>query len=108
MTPARLFARCGLLAAALLCHQPAAAACTQQPVKAARIEVVGRDMLIDGVPASVYRMEFAGSAADVSDEFRAFWTRERVPAQGRRELSGLLLSALDGPCHYVLQTAPQA
>ncbi|CAD6517462.1 hypothetical protein LMG24235_00960 [Paraburkholderia sabiae] len=76
--------------------------CDRQPVHAERVQMIGRDMLVEGVPASVYGMEFNGTSDDVSSEFRAFWTRAHVPAMGRRDASGLLLAALDGACHYVL------
>jgi hypothetical protein len=76
--------------------------CNRQPVHAARVQMIGRDMLINGVPATVYGMEFGASPDDVSNEFRAFWTRAHVHAMGRRDASGLLLTALDGACHYVL------
>ncbi|HWT38414.1 MAG TPA: hypothetical protein VN289_19155 [Paraburkholderia sp.] len=77
-------------------------ACDRQPVQAVRVQTIGRDMLVNGVPASVYGMEFSGTSADVSDEFRAFWTHAHVPSLERRDASGLLLAALDGACHYVL------
>jgi hypothetical protein len=70
--------------------------------------MIGRDMLVNGVPASVYGMEFDMSPDQVSDAFRAFWTRAKVPAMGRRDASGLMLAALDGACHYVLVIAPRA
>ena len=91
-----------LVAAMPLQAMAADPACDRQPVHAAHVQVIGSDMRIDGVPASVYGMEFGGTAADVSNEFRAFWTRAHVPATGRRDASGLLLAALDGACHYVL------
>ncbi|ACC73457.1 hypothetical protein PPMP20_16195 [Paraburkholderia phymatum] len=77
-------------------------ACDRQPVHATHVQVIGRDMLIEGVPASVYRMTFSGTSADVSSEFGAFWTQAHVPATERRDASGVLLAALDGACHYVL------
>ncbi|TXC83433.1 hypothetical protein FRZ40_23835 [Paraburkholderia azotifigens] len=77
-------------------------ACDRQPVRAAHVQVIGRDMLVEGVPTSVYGMEFSGTSADVSNEFHAFWTHAHVPARERRDASGLLLAALDGACHYVL------
>jgi hypothetical protein len=80
----------------------AATTCDKLPVKPERTQAIGRDMIVNGVPTSVLRMEFAGSPDDVSTEFRQFWTREAVPAKGRRGPSGLLLSALDGACFYLL------
>jgi hypothetical protein len=77
-------------------------ACDKQPVEAGHIQAIGRDMVINGVPASILSVEFAGSPDEVSNEFRAFWKREDVPAKGVRTSSGLVLSALDGACHYVL------
>jgi hypothetical protein len=82
-------------------------ACSRQPVAAQRVQMLGRDMLVNGVPASVYGMEFDGSPDDVSNAFRAFWTRAHVPAVGRRNGSDLLLAALDGACHYVLVVPPR-
>ncbi|GJH38094.1 hypothetical protein CBA19CS91_35075 [Paraburkholderia hospita] len=84
-----------------------AQACDRQPVHAERVQMIGRDMLVNGVPASVYGMEFDGTPDDVSDAFRAFWTRAHVPATGRRDASGTLLAALDGVCHYVLVVPPR-
>ena len=82
-------------------------ACDRQPVHAERVQMIGRDMLVNGVPASVYGMEFDGTPDDVSNAFRAFWTRAHVPATGRRDASGMLLAALDGMCHYVLVIPPR-
>ncbi|BFG75347.1 hypothetical protein PTKU46_33800 [Paraburkholderia terrae] len=82
-------------------------ACDRQPVHAERVQMIGRDMLVNGVPASVYGMEFDGTPDDVSNAFRAFWTRAHVPATGRRDASGMLLTALDGMCHYVLVIPPR-
>jgi len=82
-------------------------ACDRQPVHAERVQMIGRDMLVNGVPASVYGLEFDGTPDDVSNAFRAFWTRSHVPATGRRDASGMLLAALDGMCHYVLVIAPR-
>jgi hypothetical protein len=97
------------LCAALFCAwQPLASAaqCDRFPVRPERVQVIGRDMLIDGIPATIFGLEFAGSANDVSEAFRAFWMREGVPAKARLDSSNLLLTALDGPCHYVLLIAP--
>jgi hypothetical protein len=100
--------RVGLYAGLFCALQPLAAAarCDRLPVQPERVQVIGRDMLIDGMPTTIFGLEFAGSANDVSDAFRSFWTREGVPAKARLEASGLLLTALDGPCHYVLLIAP--
>ncbi|CAB3755147.1 hypothetical protein [Paraburkholderia humisilvae] len=94
------------LACTLLLPVAAAAECDRRPVQPERIQIIGRDMLVNGVPATVYGLEFAQSADEVSESFRAFWAREGVPAKARLEFSGLLLSALDGACHYVLLIAP--
>ncbi|SEB08652.1 hypothetical protein SAMN05192564_10612 [Paraburkholderia sartisoli] len=92
-----------LACAALLVHAGSArAACDKQPVKAERVQAVGLDMLVNGVPTSVRALDFAGSADDVSSAFREFWTQEDVPAKGVRGPNGLVLSALDGACLYVL------
>ncbi|HTJ26158.1 MAG TPA: hypothetical protein VMA36_08335 [Candidatus Limnocylindria bacterium] len=97
------------LYAGLLCAlQPLAAAaqCDRFPVPPERVQVIGRDMLVNGIPTTIFGLEFAGSANDVSEAFRAFWTHEGVPAKARLESSSLLLTALDGPCHYVLLITP--
>jgi hypothetical protein len=47
-------------------------------------------------------MQFDGSIDDVSKAFRAFWTAENAPAKGRSTASGLMLSAVDGNCLYLL------
>ena len=97
-----------LICAALLAHAGNAhAACDKQPVKAERVQAVGLDMLINGVPTSVRALDFAGTADEVSSAFREFWTQEDVPAKGIRGPDGLVLSALDGACLYVL-TIPDA
>ncbi|HEY4353673.1 MAG TPA: hypothetical protein VGN31_20780 [Paraburkholderia sp.] len=100
--------RTGLFGALLCALQPlaAAAGCDRIPVQPERVQTIGRDMLVNGVPTAIYGLEFAGSAHDVAEAFRAFWTREGVPAKARLESSTLLLTALDGPCHYVLLLAP--
>lgn len=77
-------------------------ACNKQPVPAASVQAVGRDMIVSGVPTSVLAVDFNGTPEDVTNQFRDFWTREDVPFKGQRGPSGLLLSALDGNCHYVL------
>ncbi|SDJ50347.1 hypothetical protein SAMN04487926_15621 [Paraburkholderia steynii] len=82
-------------------------ACDRQSVHAERVQMIGRDMLVNGVPTSVYGMEFDGTPDDVSDAFRTYWTRAHVPATGRRDASGTLLAALDGMCHYVLVIPPR-
>ncbi|CAE6739294.1 hypothetical protein R75483_02588 [Paraburkholderia domus] len=108
MTFAQLIARCSWLAFALISGVAMAdTACDKQPVKADRMQAIGRDMIVNGVPTSVWGLEFAGSPSDVSNEFREFWTNEGVPAKGKRGPSGWLLSALDDTCHYVLTIPPQ-
>ncbi|WP_238812911.1 hypothetical protein [Paraburkholderia sp. SG-MS1] len=77
------------------------------PVQPQGTVAIGRDMIVDGVPASVTGMQFAGAVDDVSNAFRDFWRREDAPAKSLPISSGWLLSALDGPCLYVLSLAPQ-
>ncbi|WJF91760.1 hypothetical protein QS306_16960 [Paraburkholderia bonniea] len=77
-------------------------ACDKRPVKAERTEVFGQNLLVNGVPTTVLGQTFAGSPEEVIAEFRAFWRKQQVPAMGRRNASGMLLSALDTSCHYVL------
>jgi hypothetical protein len=106
---ARLLTNRTSLFCAFLCvlHPLTAAAhCDRFPVPPERVQVIGRDMLVNGMPATIYGLQFAGSANDVSEAFRAFWMREGVPAKARLESSSLLLTALDGPCLYVLTIAP--
>jgi hypothetical protein len=108
MTLAQSIARGFLLACTLISGVAVAdTACDKQPVKAVLTQAIGRDMIVNGVPSSVWGLEFAGSPADVSNEFREFWTREDVPAKGKRGPSGWLLSALDETCLYVLTIPPQ-
>lgn len=83
-------------------------ACNKQPVPAASVQAVGRDMIVSGVPTAVLAVDFNGTPEDVTNQFRDFWTREDVPFKGQRGPSGLLLSALDGNCHYVLTIPPQS
>lgn len=83
-------------------------ACDKQPVKAERTQALGRDMIVNGVPTSVWRLEFAGSPDEVSNEFREYWTRDDVAAKGMRTPSGWLLAALDESCQYVLSLPKQA
>ncbi|WP_153102293.1 hypothetical protein [Paraburkholderia hayleyella] len=80
----------------------AAPTCGKQPVKAARTEVLGRDLLVNGIPTTVLGLTFAGSPDDVIAEFRAFWRKQEVPAMGKRGRGSMLLSALDDDCHYAL------
>jgi hypothetical protein len=86
----------------------AGTACNKTPVPPQSTQAIGRDMIVNGVPTSVVGMQFAGTTDDVSQAFRDFWTGEGVPAKGQRNSSGLLLSALDGQCLYVLSIPPQA
>jgi hypothetical protein len=96
------------LAGALIAGIPVAdAACNKMPVQPQGTVAIGRDMIVNGVPASVTGMQFAGAVDDVSNAFRDFWRREDVPAKGLPSSSGWLLSALDGQCLYVLSIAPQ-
>src|SRR5262249_31774644 len=90
----RMSAQSCWLAYALL-PVAAVAECDRRPVPPERIQVIGRDLLVNGVPTAIYGLEFAQSADLVSDAFRAFWAREGVPAKARLESSGLLLTALD-------------
>jgi hypothetical protein len=85
----------------------AGSACNRVPVSPHSSEAIGRDMIVNGVPTSLVGMQFAGTTNDVSNAFREFWTREDVPAKGRADSSGLLLSALDGGCLYVLSIPRQ-
>jgi hypothetical protein len=85
----------------------AGTACNKVPVPPESTQAIGRDMIVNGVPTSVVGMQFTGTTDDVSRAFRDFWTREDVPAKGRTNASGLLLSALDGQCLYLLSIPPQ-
>jgi len=85
----------------------ASSSCDKTPVPPQSIQAIGRDMIVNGVPMSIVGMEFAGTIDDVSKTFREFWTREDVPAKGQTSSSGLLLSALDGSCLYVLNLPQQ-
>lgn len=101
----RYFARGVCVAGALIsCISSAFAgnACNKTPVRPQNSQAFGRDMIVNGVPSSLIGMQFAGTPNDVSNAFREFWLREDVPAKGRANSSGLLLSALDGACLYVL------
>ncbi|MGF6244470.1 hypothetical protein P3T42_006237 [Paraburkholderia sp. GAS38] len=82
-------------------------ACNKQPVQTQSIEAIGRDMIVNGVPTSVVGIQAAGTPHDVSNEFREFWTREGVQIKAQVSPSGMLLSALDSPCLYVLSIPPQ-
>ena len=64
-------------------------------------------MIVNGVPTSILGLDFTGTPDDVSKQFRAFWVDEGVPAKIQRGPSGLLLSALDEHCLYILNIPPQ-
>jgi hypothetical protein len=99
------FARGACVAGALISGVSgvfADSACNKTPVPPHSSQAFGPDMIVNGVPTSLVGMQFAGTPADVSNAFREFWIREDVPAKGRTASSGLLLSALDGACLYVL------
>lgn len=85
----------------------AGAACNKTPVVPQSVQAFGRDMIVNGVPTSIVGVQFAATVDDVSKAFRAFWTREDVRAKSQPGASGLLLSALDGTCLYVLELPPQ-
>ncbi|ASL46594.1 hypothetical protein bAD24_III04350 [Burkholderia sp. AD24] len=97
----------GLAAALIAGHVAADPACNKTPVPAQSTQVFGRDMIVNGVPTSIVGVQYAGTIDDVSKAFRAYWTREDVPAKGQTSASGVLLSALDGHCLYVLSLPPQ-
>lgn len=104
------FARGACVAGALISGVSmavAGTACNKTPVPPQSSQPFGRDMIVNGVPTSLVGMQFAGTSDDVSDAFREFWIREDVPAKGRSDSSGLLLSALDGNCLYVLSIPRQ-
>ena len=103
--------RRALLSACLLMlpfAAPAQERCDKQPVAPERIEMVGRDMLINGLESTVTAVTLPGSSQDVSAAFRDFWSREDVPAKGRSLGASLALSALDGDCFYLLQLPRQS
>ncbi|WP_236066838.1 hypothetical protein [Paraburkholderia haematera] len=85
----------------------AGTACNKQPVQPQSVQAIGRDMIVNGVATSIVGIQYAGTPDDVSKAFREFWTAENVPAKSQNNPSGLLLSALDGPCLYTLTIAPQ-
>lgn len=102
------FVRGGFLMSVLAAGSAVAdTACNKTPVAPQSVQAFGRDMIVNGVPTSVVGMEFAGTANDVSKAFQDFWTNEDVPAKGRSDSSGLMLSALDDHCLYVLNIPPQ-
>lgn len=97
-----------LLACALIADAAVAGtACDKTPVRPQSVEAIGRDMIVNGVPTSVVGMQFDGTVGDVSKAFREFWIGESVPAKGRSTASGLMLSAVDGNCLYLLSLPPQ-
>lgn len=105
MSQIRQFVHLVCIAAALTVSASAAAAgaaCDKTPVPPRSSQAFGRDMIVNGVSTSLIGMQFAGSSGDVSNAFREFWIRDDVPAKGRADSSGLLLSALDGECLYLL------
>ncbi len=105
---ARSIAHGGLFTCALLSGAAMAdTACNKQPVKAEHVQVIGQDMIVNGVPASMLALEFTGTAADVSNQFQDFWKQEGVPAKVQQGSSGRFLSALDDACSYVLTIPTQ-
>ncbi len=64
-------------------------------------------MVVNGVPTSLVGMQFDETVDDVSKAFREFWIAENAPAKGRSTASGLMLSAVDGNCLYLLSLPPQ-
>jgi hypothetical protein len=64
-------------------------------------------MIVNGVPTSILGVDFNGKPDDASKQFRAFWVAEGVPTKIQHEPSGLLLSALDEHCLYILNIPPQ-
>lgn len=108
MRVSRSFTHGGWIASALISGATFAdTACNRQPVQPQSVQAVGQDMIVNGVPTSIVGVEFAGTPNDVSKEFREFWTGEAVPAKWQNGPSGMLISALDGTCLYVLTIAPQ-
>ncbi|MFM0061220.1 hypothetical protein PQR64_37025 [Paraburkholderia phytofirmans] len=96
-----------LVCALITASAVAGAACNKTPVPPQSVQAFGRDMIVNGVPTSVVGMEFAGTASDVSKAFREFWINEDVPAKGQSNSSGLMLSALDDHCLYMLAIPAQ-
>jgi hypothetical protein len=81
--------------------------CNKTPVPPQSSQAFGRDMIVNGVPTSLVGMQFTGTTDEVSNVFREFWSRDDVPAKGSTDSAGLLLSALDGNCLYVLSIPRQ-
>ncbi|CAE6763175.1 hypothetical protein R69927_03898 [Paraburkholderia domus] len=98
---------CGLAGVLLAGAATAGTTCNKQPIQPQSVQAIGRDMIVNGVPTSVVGMQYAGTPNDVSKAFREFWTSEDVPAKGQSSPSGMLLSALDDHCLYVLSIPPQ-
>jgi hypothetical protein len=88
-------------------HAARSAACDKIPVQPRSTQSVGRDMVVNGVSTSLAGMEFAGTPKDISNAFREFWIREDVPAKARLNATGLMLSALDDQCLYILNIPSQ-
>ncbi|CAB3649830.1 hypothetical protein LMG22037_00928 [Paraburkholderia phenoliruptrix] len=108
MKPTAYFAGGAVVACALFAGAAnAATSCDKTPVKPRSVEAIGRDMVVNGVPTSLVGMQFDGTVDDVSKAFREFWIAENAPAKGRSTASGLMLSAVDGNCLYLLSLPPQ-
>jgi hypothetical protein len=94
----------GALAAWICTALPAAAnECDRQPVRAASVQAIGSDMVVNGSAMAVRAVTFDAPADEVAREFRAYWKREELPSQALSGKRGLTMSALDGICQYVLE-----
>ncbi len=103
MNGRRPYLALGFILAWLLTMQLAYASCDKRPVVPERVELIGRDMLVNGLETTVTALTMRGTPETVSAAFREFWVQEGAPAKGRPQAAGLALSAIDGECFYLLQ-----
>ncbi|TDA47470.1 hypothetical protein [Burkholderia pyrrocinia] len=94
------------IAAAALCTPFAtwaASLCDRVPVRAASAQVVGEDMIANGLPMTVVAVQFDESPARVANAFHDYWKRDGIVALELTGPRGTTLSAYDGVCQYVVE-----
>lgn len=92
-----------LACAVCLASHAAAQTCDRMPVRAANVQTIGGDMLVNGMPAAVWALKFDMSVERVERAFRAYWDRIGLPTVGMTGARGRTMSGLDGVCQYVLE-----
>lgn len=78
-------------------------ACDAMPVTAAKVEWLGHDLSINGVPAQAAMLTIDASSKQIQNAYRDYWVAHHVPTHVMSDGHTLLLSAISSTCSYTLQ-----